>query len=264
MGIVKGRLKVALLTSLLFGPATAQALEPDPAAPVKAHRSLWDLGSYATVRLGPLEKGAAINAHPAQVSAASLTRRLGPIHALTQDGDEALFATAELVGLARAMSEALSLAGPREDVLLFSGNKRGAGFFASPVAVMARLFVKDGSLNLIVQDARLEVLGQVNPSSDWPHFQHGSRTLASHAELHCPGARSPRPDWLILALDPVEPEVAVTVPPPVASAPATAAAPARVPVDQADRLRTLNRLRDEKLLTEQEYQRKREEILRSL
>lgn len=271
MGIVLDSLNAALVASLLIGPSEAVLGAAVPvAAPAKAHRTHWDLAQYTWLRLVPREPGSAPNDAPVAVSAEALLQKLEPIRVVTPDGEEALFSAQELAFLAKAMGEALSSADPSEDLVLLSGSKRGAGFLSSPLAVTARLFMKDGRLNLIVQDPRLEVMGRYSPQSDWPKYEHGSRKAASKTVLGCPGAEVRRADWLVLA--PGLP-AAVPVATPAAAVPGVNPAPvALVPkavgpepsADPAARLRALKRLRDENLITEAEFQAKRGEIIKTL
>jgi hypothetical protein len=256
---VKDGLKAAAMAWVLLGscaPAPLLAGDPPPASPAKPHRIFWDLGQYTWLRLTPREPGAALNDPQTPVEAAALTQRLGTIRATTSEGVEALFAPMELAGLAKAMGEALSLAGPGEDLLLFSSSRRSQGFLSSPLAVSARIFLRDGALNIIVQDARLEVLGRYAPDGDWSKIDYGTRGHASQVTLSCPEAISRRGDWLVFALDKVP---AVPAVPPVPK-----------PVDasihpvQEKRLRDLLHLREEKLISEKEYQAKRAEIIKSL
>jgi len=263
---VKNGLKAAALACGLIGawlPARALGEEaarglpaPAPQAePGLSRRTFWDLGHYTWLRLTPKEKGSAPNDDRNRVDAAPLVQRLSSVRASTPDGDEALFAPAELAGLARAMGEALSTAGPGEDLLLFSSSRRSQGFLSSPLAVAARLFLKDGALNLIVQDARLEVLGHYDPASSGSSIEYGSRSRASKVVLACPGALSRRGDWLVFPLDQAPPPPPVAAPKPVQAA----AHP-----EQEERLRALKHLLDEKLITEKEYKTKRAEIIKSI
>ena len=264
MGKVGDSLKAAAVAAVLAGAVLSGP--PLAAAPkTAAHRTRWDLGQYAWIRLVPHEKGASDNHHPAPVALDALVRKLGAVRATTPDGEEALFFPAELAGLKTALAEALALADPGEDLLLVSGHKRGTGFLGSPLAVTARMFVKDRGLNLIVENTRLELMGRYDPATDWPKIEYGSRTRASKAALACPGALSRRPDWLVFALDAPE-TPAVAVPAPVATPLPAAAPPAvpGVPASAEERLKALKRLLEENLITEPEYQAKRAEILKSL
>ena len=236
-----------------LGPsARALTVDAPPAAPAQPHRDLWDLGQYTWLRLTPREKGAAQNDPQAALEMEPLLQKLGTVRASTPDGEEALFAPAELAALGKALGEALALADPGEDLVLFSASRRGHGFLTSPLAVAARLFVKDGALNVIVQDTRLEVLGRYSPDGDWSRINYGSRTRPSQVTLRCPGALSRRGDWLVFALD--RPPAKVVPPPP----------PPPGHPEQEQRLRDLKHLLDEKLITEKEYKAKRAEIIKSL
>ena len=260
MGQVKHGLQAAVLAWGLCGaglPVPAQAQPAPQAAPAaRSHRTFWDLGHYTWLRLAAREAGAAPNDAPNPLEVAPLVQRLGSVRAATPDGQEALFAAEELNGLSSALGEALSVAGPGEDLLLFSSRRRSQGFLSSPEAVTARLFLKDGALNLIVQEARLEVLGHYDPASSGASIEYGSRTRGSKVVLTCPGALSRREDWLVFTLE------HVPAPPPVAAPPKTA--PPDAHPEQEHRLRDLKHLLDEKLITEKEYQTKRTEIIKSL
>lgn len=273
MGKTGSRLRAACLTPMLLW---AIAPVPALAAPASSHRSTWDLARFTWLRLRPRETGALPNQHPGQLDAQAVLAMLGGVRAVTVDGEEALFAPAELAALAGPLVEALNGADPGEDLLLLSGHKRGAGFFAAPTAVVARLFLQEGGLNLIVQNARLDDLGRYTPQSDWPQYDYGSRSKPGKAVLSAPGATQRRSDWLRLPLPaarPVAAPSAVAAPLPAAvaapvSAPVAmvAAPPQATPVyaDQAERLRGLKRLREEGLLSEAEYELKRQEILKTL
>ena len=248
---------VAWMVLGLTPSARALAADAPQARAAEPHRAFWDLGQYTWLRLTPREKGAAGNDPQSDLDMAPLLQKLGTIRASTPDGEEeALFAPTELAGLAKAMGEALALADAGEDLVLFSSSRRGHGFLSSPLAVSARLFLKDGALNFIVQDPRLEVLGRYSPDGDWSKINYGSRARASQATLRCPGAVSRRNDWLIFALD--RPAPAVVAPP----APKPAAVSGHP--EQEQRLRDLKHLLEEKLITEKEYQAKRAEIIRTL
>ena len=152
------------------------------------------------------------------------------------------------------LAEALTVADPAEDLILFSSSRRAQGYLSSPLAVAARLFVKNGALNLIVQESRMEVLGRYSPDSDLSKIEFGSRVRASKVALHSPMGLSQRSDWLVFNLDPL----------PVPAPPAAKAGEAPAHPDHERRLRELKHLLEEKLITDKEYQAKRAEILKSL
>ena len=262
MGIIQITLKATVATALLagsVGPVYARSTEVAPVAPSKVHQTTWDLNSSTFIRLVPREKGAKPNEHPVKLDAAVLAAKLGAILTTTQEKQESLFEKAELGMLTRTLSEALALADPGEDLLIFSGNKRGHGTFSATTAVVARLFVKDGALNFLVHDTRLEIyVFRMNRSDMW-RLPTASRTAPTQEAIQCPGAVSVRPDWLVLPLDlAARAEVAVPVPAPK---------PQEVlpsPVNSEQRLRLLKQLREENIISEEEYQTKRREILKTL
>ena len=139
----------------------------------------------------------------------------------------------------------------------------------------ARVFCRDGNLNLIVHDTRLDFMRVYFMDFRMPDFQYGSRAQAGGAVLHAAGAEARRPDWLVLplgtALRAAEAPIAappVAQPPAPAPAAITAPTPAAAPPPVAstasleDRLRALKRLRDQGLISEADYTRKKQELLK--
>ncbi|NWJ40613.1 MAG: SHOCT domain-containing protein [Geothrix sp.] len=264
---------IAALLALV--PPSALASEPD--------QTQWRLANFTWLKLVPAEPGAPANAHPASLGDEALVAALGPVQVTVEGQSIPLFAKDELKGLARPLREALALARPGHDLILLSTYKRGGGFMEMPVGLTARLFVADGALNLIVHDARLTFMDRYSADRTLPTFTYGSRTAASGVALEAPQATRRRADWLSFPLAPAPVPAAAVVPAPAAAvapaAPATpkaaaASAPAPAPGPavrdeafyeaQAQRLRALKKLRDENLLSEAEYQEKRDAILKTL
>ncbi len=256
-------------TALLLAPAL-RASEPD--------QTQWRLANFTWLKLVPAEAGAPANAHPATLGDEALVAALGSVQTQVEGRSVPLFAKDEIKGLARPLREALALAKPGDDLILLSTFKRGGGFMEMPVGLTARLFVADGALNLLVHDARLAFMDRYSADRTLPTFVYGSRTAASGAVLEAPQATRRRADWLSFPL-----AAAPAPAPPPAPTPAPAAKPVAAPAPppappaatpaakgeafyeaQAQRLRALKKLRDENLLTEAEYQAKREAILKEL
>jgi hypothetical protein len=256
-----------LSTMLLLAPALQGA---------GAGQTQWKLGSFTWVKRVPAEPGAPANAHPAALPEAALQAMLAPIQVKDDGKDVPLFGKDDLKDLPKALSEALALVQPGEDLVLVSTNKHGsglrAGFLERATGLTARLFVRDGALNLIVHDARLDFLDRYLIDNLQPTFAYGSRKTASAEVLQAPQATRLRADWLAFPL------VAAPVPAPAATAPVVApaaplkAAPEPAPVArdsaffeaQTRRLKVLKQLREENLISEAEYQEKREAILKTL
>ena len=240
----------------------------------------WRLDEFTQVRLAPKEAGAAANQHPASIDAAALTTRLEAVEAVTLHGTDALFDPDEVKDLVPVLVRALSLARPDDDVLLLSTARRG-GKLVVPMALTARLFVEGDALQLIVHDTRVDFIEKYRNARIVPKFEFGSRAQKARAEIRSAGAASKRADWLSIPLGglsaaavpaaPVKP-VAATAPAAATPAPAPAAAaqpaapgsPAAIGDEVEQRLIVLKRLRDKGLISEEEYQQKRKEVLQGL
>lgn len=233
----------------------------------------WELSNFTWVHRVPAEPGAPANAQPAALSADAIQAMLVSVQAVVDKETVPLFAKEEAKALAKVFTEAFGLAQPGEDLILLSTSKRGGGFMEIAVGITARLFIRDGALNLIVHDARLPFMERYGADRTLPTFVYGSRKAASPENLRAPGASRLRGDWLAFPLGAVPMSVAtgpVAVMPVVIAAPAAPAAPVPATRDaafyeaQTQRLKALKRLREENLLSEAEYQEKREAILKTL
>ncbi|MBX3607520.1 MAG: SHOCT domain-containing protein [Piscinibacter sp.] len=265
----------------LFGSSSAGGAQAEPG------RRSWTIHEFTTIRLVARESGAVPNQHPAVIQPEVLRSQLAQVRYVVRgDATEALFAGSELDELVEPLSQALASAGPGDDVLLLSSSRRGGGILTQPQGVTARLFVQGNALQLIVHDTRYEFMNQYLGSRVPPTFTYGSRASSGSPQLRSASAKGPRGDWLALPLivtaatnAPAGPMPAVL---PAAAAPAAAATPAPAPAaappaapmprprdpgfaDEIEqRLITLKRLRDRGLITEEEYQQKRKEILQQL
>jgi hypothetical protein len=272
---------MSLAAGFAASPQAATAAEPAAKRPAKARS--WEIGEFTTVRLAPKESGAPDNEHPVVLSAEGLRAQLAAVQAVVKGRPEALFGADELQQIVRPLTEALAAAGPGEDVLLLSTSRRDAGFLGTPYGITARLFVQGQALHFIVHDVRLDFFNAYRGTKVLPTFVYGSRVAAGADTIRSGGATSRRPDWLVFPLNAPVPALAPAAPatllpapaaaartaPPAVAAPAPAPAPAAAPNPgfydaQAERLRGLKRLRDQGLISEEEYQQKRREILQTL
>jgi hypothetical protein len=256
---------------------------------VQTGRREWTLREFTSIRLVPREPGSVPNEHPLEVEREVLREQL--VQVRIDASAQTLFAADELTELLEPLSEALASAGPDDDVLLLSSARRG-GLFVHQTAVTARLFVQGGRLQLIVNDTRYAFMDDLLGGRIQPRFTYGSRTRGSGAAIHGRTAEQKRSDWLALPTTGAAPAPAAPASPlapgqkaaaqpapaaaPATSAPAVPAAPgAQAPAaprprdpglaDEIEqRLLTLKRLRDRGLISEEEYQQKRREILQLL
>lgn len=227
---------------------------PALAAPPEAPRA-WNISTYSWVRRSPAEKGAPANGQPLRVEAEVLVQALGTVRVLTGSVEEPLFTPSEAADLGKILAGALAVAKPDEDLELMSTAKRDPGMFGLALSVAARLFARDGKLNLIVRDGRMDWAYGYSLNLRMPPFDYGSRAAAGTAVLKAAGAEARRSDWLILPL-PAKAPAAV-------SQPASPQATPRPP-SLEDRLRSLRQLRDQNLISEEDYAKKKEELLKAL
>jgi hypothetical protein len=284
----------------LFGNSAEKQAAPTPA---RTGRRLWVVGEFTEIRLSKAEAGAPANSHPINLSPEAIRALLGGVRTpVSGGGDEALFGVSELADLVESIQLALAAALPDEDLLLVSTSRRGGGLLTAPTAITARLFVTGDRLNVIVHDNRFEFFGLYRGAGTLPTFVFGSRTNPSLANLRRAGANARRADWLEIPFSAAnaaievpggasQPAAAVAAPAAVAVSPAPAPAPMPTPAaapaaaaatpvqpaaapgrardpafydEQEQRLRTLKRLRDNNLISEDEYQQKRREVLQQL
>ena len=261
----------------LFGKGRLQA----DASKAGSAQRVWRIKEFTTIELVPREAGAVENQQPAQLQSDVLRQQLALVQSVGRSGRQPFFAADELAELIEPLVQALGRAGPGDDVLLLSTSRRDTGVLVAPTAITARLFVQGDSLQFIVHDARFDFYDRYRGTSAAPRFRFGSRTSAGEATLQSASATNRRADWLSIPLRtaaPVAtPPAATPVPAAQAAAPPAAipaaspgAPPARKALDAAGaddierRLETLKRLREKGLISEDEYQQKRKEILQLL
>jgi len=269
------------LGDLFGGGGTTTTAQPAKANP--RERS-WVVREFSTVRLAPREAGSQPNQHPADINPEALRQHLNQVR-FTQGGSTLpLFTPDEVAELVEPLTQAFGNAGPDDDVLLLSSARRGDAVMFQPVALTARLFVQGGSLQFIVNDARFEFYNNYVGSRKQPEFSYGSRTAVGKPVLRSESARVVRADWLAIPLTATVAPALGAAPAPVGTpavapapalaqpvAPAAAAAPspsrprdAAFADDVEQRLTTLKRLRDKGLISEEEYQEKRREVMKLL
>ena len=283
----------------LFGKSNSQAAAPANAA---SKNRTWQLHEFTVIQLQPREAGTEANQHPVSVAPESLRQQLAAIQVTVNGEQEPLFGTDELSELVVPLSQALASARPADDIVLLSSDRRGGGMMAPPLALTARLFVQGGALQLIVHDARKNFYDAYRGTGADPKFTFGMRSAASGVVLSSPGAKSTRADWLSIPMNasslrktveapaplsnapvaapavpvplgPAAPSAAAmavpaaAAPAPMMAAPAPMPAPAAAPMPVSEverRLETLKRLHDKGLITDEEFQEKRKEVLKSL
>lgn len=240
-------------------------------------------GTYSYVRIERAEPGAAPSLHPASVGPAALQALLSQIRF---DRNSPLFNADELQEIVPHLVAALSRARPEHDLSFAVAGKHSAlGIFVPRSVTTGRLFRTAEGLQLIVGLAQKPFESQYTATGYLIPFEPGRRAAAVDRTVSLSVASTAgtakRADWLSLdpAIEvasppaPAAPAAVATMP---AARPAAAAAPAAPPAQPAtpdadalyrsasERLKALQRLRDGGLITPQEYEEKRRQILREL
>lgn len=275
---------LALALSLAYAPAAQAGLLDvfsGGTAPrtgmAEPGRTEWQLGEFSLVHIVPEEGGAAPNQQPVTVSVDGLSRVLGSVVFKNKNQDEALFGQSEIQELAPAIAHALATARPDQDIVFSSASRRNGAFFMGPTAVTGRIFVSHGQLDLIIHDARNNFYDQYRGSLQKPVFNYGGRDAAGNVTLSSPAGVNKRADWLQIALGridstaPLPPANAAATPPAPAGAanmgPTPAPAqpyPRNSPEGIEHRLQVLKDAYQRGLITKQEYDEKRTELLKEL
>lgn len=296
----KKPLLAAFLLASLALTGTARAASEDSryeACPRCEPKNLvWSAGQFDQVYLAP---GPGRNAHPRSLNAEPLARLLNRLTQTVNGKTLPVLGEDAANELARGLVAAMAKAEAQHDVLFFMSSRGNSGIFANRVGHSGTAFVDEQGLNLIFGEANVDFFTTWKASHIARPFDFGSRARASKVLLAGEGMAHPRADWIIIPLG----TAAVVAPPPtpltvggpattqavgdtatyqsVGNAPA-AALPARVagPAQgtapataergeafyqaQEARLKGLKRLREQGLLSEDEYQAKRKEILKDL
>ena len=248
------------------GAWSAQTAQVPPKPENKPHRTSWEMSAFTYIKLVRMEPGAPGNDHPVEIRPELLASQLGAVQFIQPGGAVNLFGKDEIAQLSQYLSQAFSQARPGEDVILVSTGRRERGILSDPLTLTARMFWQDGALQFIVHHARLNWYMDYRIKGIHPTFEPGSRKVASEVRIQSPGGLNQRADWLALS-QPVPAPVAApqAASPAVPAQVAVAVPPARdaaLDAQQEERLRALNHLRDEKLISEDEYQIKLADVLK--
>ncbi len=257
----------------------------------EAKNLMWSAGQFDQVYLW---SGASRNAHPRNLNVDPLALLLNKIS--VKAGAKALPILGEDAAqeLARGLVTAIARAEPQHDLRFFITSRANGGIFANRLAHSGTAFLDERGLNLIFGEANADFFQAWKGTRQARAFEFGSRTAASKVQLMADGLTQPRGDWVIIPLG--APASAPPPPQTVAgpattqgvgdatvyqsvgnAAPAAAAPVAPAPVAappakgseqffqaQEARLKAIKRLREQNLISEEEYQAKRREILKDL
>jgi hypothetical protein len=281
----------------LVHPFGRTIIAPPDSAAVRTVRVVFQ-ATYDRVRIERSEPGAPLHQHPvASLSAEQLRATLGALRRV--DGAEReLFNAQELTTIVPPLLQALGELTPQQEVsFAVTGRHGAAGPLVERSVTTGRMFRDADGLHLIVGLAQRQFESKYLGSGLLIAFEPGTRAAPVDQTLRI-GAQGTsgqrRADWVLLAIGaadasatavpastpqaavpaPAAPAATATAPAAAPAAPATpgTAAPSPAPrprdaaflAEQEERLKVLKRLRDQNLITEEEYQQKRREILQLL
>jgi len=217
--------------------------------------------------------GAAIsNDHPIEISPDRLTAILASIEVRIEAGNkpELLFTSQSLEVLVPQLVQGFRQAAPGEDVTfaIIGLYKALHGFTKSPKVTTGRAFYKDGRLNIIFGLAQKDVNERVDRRLE--PFTPGIRQKAAEGEWTLVpqpvqnGFNQIRKDWMTFSDEWRTPVAQEKIVPSVQPLPAQMEKRITDTHRPADRLSTLNELKEKGLITEDEYRTKRLEIMNGL
>lgn len=249
-------------------------------------------GEWDFLRIETRGSQAQPSAQPVQLTEEQVATALASIRIQGFKETTLLFSEDEIRRFAPAIAIGLAKANAYQDLAFVStGQHAWSGLMAPLLANSGRIFFSEGRLNLILGSAHVDFLSDLRQGSrQAPRFDLGSRGTRSPkvtiVGVDKGDAKIIREDWVAIAIGDAVAPAAPAVPAanavnrdrimPVSPAsrpvaqPAPQATPAAEPAadpfysKQEVRLRSLKRMRDQGLITDEEFQQKRAEILKNL
>lgn len=270
----------ALLTGCgLLGSRNVDREDPLPGEVTPSSSGVYTDDTYLYVELRSQEEsgdGVAPSDHPADISAEQVEASLAALEVAPEEGGEpiSLIPAKQLPELSVLVAQALGDAASDEDAVFHVFRTAGPWFGSGRRVTTARVFYRDGALNLIFGE--LDDFYSEHIDRNLQPLKPGYRNKTT--ELSGSVVDSPqvafvdnRDDWIRLdpsatvATEPVAPGAAAVAP----TAPAPVTAPVQTTRDPRwtqleERLLILDGLRQKGLITEEDYETKKQELLEVL
>jgi hypothetical protein len=236
-----------------------------PGGQVPKQQPVRKFGEYSAVSLVAIEAGAVQNQQPLTIKEQDIVAMLEDLTFDRGDGrSKPLFDREEARVVADELSRAFAKAEPGQDVVVMSTSRRNEGAVSLPTTVALRAFVSAQQINFIVGESRADLLSMVRHTGIAPSVNFGSRQTASAVRLSSRQAEVRRADWISFHLGSggMSHSMAESRTSPKAQ-PNHSQAPRDEGFyrEQAARLEGLRMLHEKRLLTDEEYQRKRAAIV---
>jgi hypothetical protein len=256
----------AFLSAATCFAGAAQYSTNYPACPPRVcspHALAWSAGEFDQIYLiQQSENSAELRLQPQQLVPEVLAQALrelkgGEGRPLFDEDGAATFAQGLVITLG-ALGTPGEQADPKpssnKDALFLVTTSLGlSGLFGNSLGNSGRAFVDSKGLNLIFGEVGVDFIGPYHGVGKVRSFEFGSRLKASHVRILVdPGgiARLQRSDWIVIPLKPLK-QGSIT-------------APSESFKTQRQRLQRLKQLLKDGLITEQEYEAKKAEILKEL
>ncbi|GAA5183504.1 hypothetical protein GCM10025771_35250 [Niveibacterium umoris] len=225
-----------------------------------------------TARGGPPED--ALNQHPLDLSEDDVATALAKLTYRSPRGETLpLLSPEEIRRVRMALSAALAVATPTQDVLFVSTGPKTERGYTRKLTTAGRAFISGGALNVVVGETGRDVMHEVQTAHGGQltvSFDFAQRGVAAKGVVLLPAAGSDavsvRSDWVRVPVATQDRPAATPAATPATSAspkPATAAPSAGIR-QQEERFELLKRLHEKGLITDAEYEKKREELLKTL
>ncbi|MGH8502261.1 MAG: SHOCT domain-containing protein [Gammaproteobacteria bacterium] len=259
-----------------FGSESGDTVDdPGPGEVTPTSRGVYKDDAYLHVRLEPqdqIDGAVEPNDHPVELKPAQIRRWLGDLQVRPEEGNEPvpLIPVTLLPRLSVLVAQALGDARPDQDVVFHSFRRAGSWFGSERRATTARVFYRDDALNLIFGE--LDDFFSEQVDRNLQPLKPGSRSASADTSGELIGAPQVafvdgRADWIRLDRSAIAP--APVAARPAAASPAIAAPAEQMPRDPRwiqleERLLILDGLRSKGLITDEDYETKKRELLEIL
>jgi hypothetical protein len=218
-----------------------------------------------------------VNEHPVSLDEEQMRMALSSLEFMTpgKDSSSPVFDKPELNILSRYISSALAQAGPEEDVaFVVIGDYRAVyGLAKEQMYTSGRVFYREGKLNIIFGEIHAKYWANVDRrlyplvlGSRSKSVAHVWRLLGQPDQEYYAGPEGQRTDWITLDIASMEARAAMGEKASVAPASGMSGGQPFYGEHKTveERLQILNDLKNKKLITDEEYQKKRLDILKDL
>ncbi len=268
---------VSVMSMGIAGCSTVKAIIPEGKVDKELFKSR---DQFVRIVKQDAAKGVKVppNEHPVILEVEQIRSALASMEVMLdkQDKSSPVFSTAQLDTIAPHISRGLAAAGPNEDIAfaVIDSFKAVHGLAKEQKYTAARVFYRDGKLNIIF--GNIQGFYQHNQDRRIAPLAPGSRTVPAKQtwvfidqpdQAYYSGPDGRRSDWITLDLAAMEAKAAAADVAVKKAAEASGATEGRFYQPKKsveERLTTLNDLKEKKLISEEEYQKKRAAILSEL